>query len=554
MLKSLKLSKRESRGPSKSRITSADISGPRQDPNSSSLKNVNSTKPSRDFSFSSKRLSGRKSHNSNISSPEKVIKAARSYSAKSAEELSFAEGEFFYVESEDKEWYKASNPTSGRKGLVPKSYFETFDRTRPVSTNGSTTSSTRQQSNESSKMGSLYAIVLYDFQAEKSDELTVYVGENLFICAHHNYEWFIAKPIGRLGGPGLVPVDFVSIIDISTGYATGNDVKEDIKSVNLPTVQEWKDNVTKYKNSNITLGTIDYEGLEPIQYVVPAIDSPTFDSEYITKASVTAFALENDKYWFALTCELSTGVTRKLKRYYQDFYDLQVKLLDSFPSESGKLRDSTGQWTRRIIPYIPGPVPYVTDTITKKRKEDLNVYVGDLINLPEYISRSPLVKGLFDIKKNEYDSEYITGSAELQQSQMNGTDANTSFGDSTPTAVADITNNEDNTLTGEDLRLYDKMNNLSLNSKPKTRPPSGQLPQLTKPTKIKFYYNDDIFALMLTNDIGYQGLRDKIGPRVDGENFELQVKTPSGEVEVINSDGQISHIIEQKLKITVIDA
>nr|2RQW_A Chain A, Bud emergence protein 1 [Saccharomyces cerevisiae] len=105
--------------------------------------------------------------------------------------------------------------------------------------------------------GSLYAIVLYDFKAEKADELTTYVGENLFICAHHNCEWFIAKPIGRLGGPGLVPVGFVSIIDIATGYATGNDVIEDIKSVNLPTVQEWKSNIARYKASNISLGSVE---------------------------------------------------------------------------------------------------------------------------------------------------------------------------------------------------------------------------------------------------------------------------------------------------------
>lgn len=553
MLQSFKFSKRDSSS-SKGRISSADISGPT--PDSANLMHHVRSSPSREVSYGSKHLSIARSHMSNISSPEKVIKALYNYRAQSANELSFLEGEFFYVEDEERDWFKASNPTTGKIGMVPKNYFESFDRSRPLSTNGTTPS--RTDSSDRSKTRSLYAIVLYDFQAEKADELTVYVGENLFICAHHNHEWFIAKPIGRLGGPGLVPVDFVSIIDISTGYATGNDIRADIDSVYLPTVQEWKNNVTKYKNSNITLGSVGYREEKPPQSMEQDVYSITFDSEFIKKASIDSFALEDEKYWFTLSCELSTGKARKLKRYYQDFYDLQVKLLDTFPSESGKLRDNTGQWTKRIMPYIPGPVPYVTDTITKKRKEDLNVYVSDLTKLPEYISRSDLVKKLFTIKNNGFDYEYVTGSTSYEDNSTsnvtsvprnnNSTKAGASLNSNT-----NNTYNEDNTLTGDDLKLYHKMGNLSLNSsKSKSRPPST-LPPPIKPTKIKFNYNDDIFALMLSSNISLSELRSKIAPRVDGIDFQLQVKLPSNDVEVVNTDLQVSQIIERKLKITVID-
>ena len=60
----------------------------------------------------------------------------------------------------------------------------------------------------------LYAVTLYEFKAERDDELDIMPNENLIICAHHDYEWFIAKPINRLGGPGLVPVSYVKIIDL----------------------------------------------------------------------------------------------------------------------------------------------------------------------------------------------------------------------------------------------------------------------------------------------------------------------------------------------------
>lgn len=456
MLKNLKLSKRDSHG-SKGRITSADISTPTNSQESANVIKHMKTIPLRHGSTHS---TGRNSNSINrfskdILSPEKVIKALYNYHSQTPNEVSFVEGEFFYVINETEEWYEASNPSNGKKGMVPKSYFEEFDRTRPASIGGTLNPKRTSQTSsmEQSKMGSLYAIVLYDFKAEKSDELTAYAGENLFICAHHNYEWFIAKPIGRLGGPGLVPVGFVSIVEIATGYATGNDVIDDIKSVNLPTVQEWKTNIAKYKASNINLGTAEPSSSYMEDIMEDAVPSSHAnggedESEMIISASVDSFGLEDDKYWFALNCNLLNGKSRKLKRYYQDFYELQVQLLDSFPAEAGKLRDSSGNWTKRILPYIPGPVPFITETITKRRREDLNVYVSDLIRLPDYISGSTMVRALFKLRDNGYDEE------RSQQATINvAKDGDTAVFQ----GENNINNNEDHTLTREDLNIQEKL-------------------------------------------------------------------------------------------------
>ncbi|CCK68052.1 phosphatidylinositol-3-phosphate-binding protein BEM1 KNAG_0A03720 [Huiozyma naganishii CBS 8797] len=611
MLKNFILPRKDGHG-SKGRITSADISTPTKSPDGANIvkhmKTVpirNASEPAmgasaRKVSPSKSRSSSRLSHSKDLNSPEKVIKALQKYRATSAKEMSFDEGEFFYVAYENDKWFEASNPSTGKRGLVPRSHFEVFDKTRhslnsstpivpygghPLSSDRRPLSS-RSTDMEGNKMGSLYAIVLYDFKAEKSDELTSYVGENLFICAHHNFEWFIAKPIGRLGGPGLVPVGFVSIIDIGTGYATGNDVMEDIKSVNLPTIQEWKANVAKYKASNIALGQIGYEhdyynepslnendedeelrrreqqtelrtSTKPFQ-----VKNPSERGDRVIDASVDFFDLEDEKYWFAVTCELSSGKTRKLKRYYQDFYDLQVQLLDNFPSESGKLRDKTGQWTKRIIPFIPGPVPYVTDTITKKRKEDLNVYIKELIRLPPYIAGFVTVRKLFMLRKNGYDHEEAATEKvpEKIDTRMSKDGTTAVIGDFRKGSGVDggsvqDGSNADNTLTKEDLgNLYDKTSKLSI-SPPLTdrsRQPSAPL-ATSKPTKIKFYYNNDIFALMLNNDVTFNELRDKIAPRVDGIKFKLHVKLAEGDAEEITTDAQVSQIIQAKLKISVHD-
>lgn len=70
-------------------------------------------------------------------------------------------------------------------------------------------------------MQPLYGVVLYDFQAERSDELDAKAGEPIIVIAQSNVEWFVAKPIGRLGGPGLIPVSFVEVRDALTGRPVG---------------------------------------------------------------------------------------------------------------------------------------------------------------------------------------------------------------------------------------------------------------------------------------------------------------------------------------------
>src|SRR6266436_7757210 len=69
------------------------------------------------------------------------------------------------------------------------------------------------------KTQAFYAVVLHDFVAERPDELDAKAGDSISVVAQSNREWFVAKPIGRLGKPGLIPVTFVEIHDPATGNA-----------------------------------------------------------------------------------------------------------------------------------------------------------------------------------------------------------------------------------------------------------------------------------------------------------------------------------------------
>ncbi|CAH7681013.1 hypothetical protein BY996DRAFT_4551945, partial [Phakopsora pachyrhizi] len=80
-------------------------------------------------------------------------------------------------------------------------------------------------------------------------------GESIIIIAQRNHEWFVAKPICRLCGPGLITVSFVKVQDLLTGKAlTPNQVKDLIKSVIAPKVEEWKKATATYKGNSIPLG------------------------------------------------------------------------------------------------------------------------------------------------------------------------------------------------------------------------------------------------------------------------------------------------------------
>ena len=110
----------------------------------------------------------------------------------------------------------------------------------------------------------VYGIVQYDFNAERPDELEAKQGEAIIVIAQSNPEWFVAKPIGRLGGPGLIPVSFIEIRDMSTGQAVP-DAQAAVARAGVPKVEEWKRMAADYKNSSITLGKFEATNAGSIQ-------------------------------------------------------------------------------------------------------------------------------------------------------------------------------------------------------------------------------------------------------------------------------------------------
>lgn len=122
----------------------------------------------------------------------------------------------------------------------------------------------------------VYGIVQYDFQAERPDELDARAGEAIIVIAQSNPEWFVAKPIGRLGGPGLIPVSFLELRDMQSGQAV-TDPLDAVRRAGVPKVEEWKKMTAEYKNSSITLGKID--SAAGMQSVTSGVDKMSVGSQ-----------------------------------------------------------------------------------------------------------------------------------------------------------------------------------------------------------------------------------------------------------------------------------
>lgn len=392
-----------------------------------------------------------------------MIKALYDYRAPtdSPDYLSFSAGDFLHVvgREEDTDWYEACNPLQGTRGLVPVKYFGEIGKTvrdsgdssrstgsathdsgyaEPARSVGASRSSTMTGKQHDAPMptsapgghrasksvgragGGVYGIVSYDFQAERPDELDAKEGEAIIVIAQSNPEWFVAKPITRLGGPGLIPVSFIEIRDAKTGLPA-EDSAAAVAAAGIPRVEEWKKMAAEYKNTSIPLGTVT-SSQQQMSGLSQGMDRMSLSNGHQqnghqrtpsqtayhqqqeqnlfapVRASVPRYIFADDKFHFIVECRLADGSHWDLSRIYEDFYELQINLINAFPEEAGQVAGKP-----RILPYMPGPVKFVTDNISEGRRVNLDEYLRDLLRLQPHITGSSLVRSFFSRREGDYE-------------------------------------------------------------------------------------------------------------------------------------------------------
>lgn len=542
-----------------------------------------------------------------LNAPTEVAQATQFHQARNANELSFKRGDFFHVLQDGHiapdSTIEIFDPIRNIKGRAPANCFKIFEKTHrpndenrissnninnnasnnssPISTsNPQTPNTTRHastasatsyssQHKEAKALGNLFGVVLYDFNAERSDELSVTAGDIIFICAHHQYEWYIAKFLNKVGEVGLVPVSYVQLIDAVTRIPYKETPRSIIESENLPTVDEWKIMKNKHKSSSRNVGnnTVNSNGdlsrnssqnnhsarttsitRSPLKRNInEALSIPI-------KTNIESFSSTNNKFWFLIRVTMSDGSTRSLCRYYEDFFNFHQKLLSTWPKEGGKT--DTKEKKERILPFIPGPVLDVTESLCHKRLIDLNGYLAILLQLPEYISKSNLVLSFFDLMDGDSTDSNKSSSGNLNHivepnrpapnlkiiNSDNRTSNPNKFNTPPPENLSqsslnrrsqydnkNINNNRSSVYSNNKLNDYQaRRSSSSLNSlqqqtqfpsinsasvQPTNKPPTDS----TK-IKLKFYYNDDIFALSIPSNIRLLDLKKMITPKLDDAN------------------------------------
>jgi bud emergence protein 1 len=246
-------------------------------------------------------------------------------------------------------------------------------------------------------------------------------------------------------------------------------------------------------------------------------------------------ALEDGRHW-------------ELSRYYEDFYDFQIALLTEFPAEAG----NTGT-QKRTLPYMPGPVNYVTDAITEGRLHNLDAYVKNLLSQPPYISRCNLVKQFFAPREGDYEidptsngeEDYRLSGGSHQSSQGDGVSQQSSKNNLNGNGYGAPGSRGTNGVPRQSSSL----------SQPSQNSLSPGLNQQAAAMKIKLSFNGDLIAIRVPTDIQFRDLYEKIRDRLKipaGDPIDIAYKDESTQDKIpMISNNDLDLALERNEKLLI---
>lgn len=208
-------------------------------------------------------------------------------------------------------------------------------------------------------------VAKFDFQAETREELSVSKGDVLKLLDRLSNGWVLVKFIDKMHPPGLVPSLYVDIaVNDPLNPITVNWLHQAGKSASPPSKSFVDAHVKTLlaKNVPLTINNMPY----PLTVVV---------SHYLT--------FEN-RFWYRVDVTYSTGEQGYLCRYYQDFYDLHVSILEMFNASDNNLLELEKP------PKLPEPIPSNKRSsgemreIFSKRCRQLSTYMNELTNNKNY--------------------------------------------------------------------------------------------------------------------------------------------------------------------------
>lgn len=256
-------------------------------------------------------------------------------------------------------------------------------------------------------------------------------------------------------------------------------------------------------------------------------------------ASVDDYNFENGRYWYLLNCTMDDGRHWSLCRFYEDFYDCQIALLKAFPEEAGQTTKAV-----RTLPFMPGPVTFVTDSISSARRASLDEYVKKLLEMPPHISKCALIRELFTPRPNDVENAYpaanrVSQASYPQQrnSALSQLSSDSSREPSRQSSAANLNGSTPGGLgVGSQRNSGGRQNSIGqahqvhmravsdLQPARMIRNESSQSSAQQSFVKVKISYQDDLIAIRLPRDVTFVQLQDKLQERLGTEIKSIQYK------------------------------
>lgn len=281
-----------------------------------------------------------------------VIRAVHSHTATAPREFSFAKDDCFYMlggASEGKDFIEVIHPRLRTLGLVPAVKFEFVP-----------TTALNKQVARSRKPKNVLAYVTSTTFKYNNEDLEASKGDPVLILEEICENFYLAKLIGKVGPPGRIHKSQVelkeeasqkaqrteslsSLCGLRKNNSTGNAARTEKmrfmssrRSDSTPQILSQQYSSWGVLGAELSLGTDRLENHISASHVV-------LDAVPIAEIKIVRW----EQALIELTAIFSDASRHSVSRSPASFRELQLKLLETFPSESG----FGGK--ERVMPYMP---------------------------------------------------------------------------------------------------------------------------------------------------------------------------------------------------------
>ncbi|RKP32526.1 hypothetical protein METBISCDRAFT_25756 [Metschnikowia bicuspidata] len=227
--------------------------------------------------------------------------------------------------------------------------------------------------------GNIILVAKFDFTAESADELSVAKGDVLKLLDKLPNGWVLVESIDKVATSGLVPSLYVDI--------AVNDASHPITTLWLHLTQSQSAPITDSTFNNVQ-----------VQMLLKQNSPLTINNRpYPLTANVVCYLACDDRFWYRVDVSYSTGEWGYLCRYYLDFFDLHVALLDYVAAHEVEQLTAAAHGALLLsldisvdlppltLPHLPEPITNLSHTpaqqsaLFSKRVKELSSYLGVLV-------------------------------------------------------------------------------------------------------------------------------------------------------------------------------